>query len=175
MRAQRVFCFAGVYEKLAQKGQSRLVKKLEEHAVDFSSGEKQKMDCTVGCGMHRRGIMRERKIGGIMSRAVIRYAEREELDDVNVIRKEVNELHVKGCSDMFREDGWQFIEPFIYTRFDAENSGVLVAILENEIVGFAVVQYIIRPESPFGRERRYYHIEELGGKRIFESLGYKTL
>ena len=58
--------------------------------------------------------------------------------------------------------GWQFIEPFVYTRFDEENSGVIVAAVEDEIVGFAVVQYIVRPESPYNKERRYSHIEEFG-------------
>ncbi len=35
--------FAEAYGNLAHKGQSRMIKKLEEHAVDFSGGEKQKL------------------------------------------------------------------------------------------------------------------------------------
>ncbi len=97
-----------------------------------------------------------------MENLIVRYAKREELESVNNIRKQVNEVHVKGRPDIFREDGWQFIEPFVYTRFDEENSGVIVADVEDEIVGFAVVQYIVRPESPYNKERRYSHIEEFG-------------
>ena len=81
---------------------------------------------------------------------------------VNRIRKQVNDIHVQGRPDAFREDGWQFIEPFLYTRFDEENSEIIVAAIQDEIVGFDVVQYIVRAESPFSKERRYLHIEELG-------------
>lgn len=97
-----------------------------------------------------------------MENVIVRYAKREELEAVNKIRKQVNEVHVKGRPDIFREDGWQFIEPFVYTRFDEENSGVVVAVMEDEIVGFAVIQYILKPESPYNKERKYFHIEEFG-------------
>ncbi|MDE6621809.1 MAG: GNAT family N-acetyltransferase [Lachnospiraceae bacterium] len=105
---------------------------------------------------------------------MVRYAKREELESVNKIRKQVNEVHVKGRPDIFREDGWQFIEPFVYTRFDEENSGVIVAASEDEIVGFVVVQYIVRPESPFNKEREYFHIEELGVNKNHRQKGIAT-
>ncbi len=97
-----------------------------------------------------------------MENLVVRYAKREELEAVNKIRKQVNEVHVKGCPDIFREDGWPFIGPFIYTRFDEENSEVIAAAIEDEIVGFTVVQYIAKPETPFNKERKYCHVEEFG-------------
>lgn len=109
-----------------------------------------------------------------MENLIIRYAKKEELGAVNKIRKQVNEVHVKGRSDIFREDGWQFIEPFIDTRFDEENSGVIVAVIENEIVGFAVVQYIVKQESPFYKERRYFHIEEFGVEEKYRRKGIGT-
>ena len=105
---------------------------------------------------------------------IIRYAEKEELEAVNKIRKQVNEVHVIGRSDVFREDGWQFIEPFIYTRFDEKNSKVIVADIDGEIVGFAVIQYIVRPESPFSKERRYLHIEEFGVDEKHRRKGIAT-
>lgn len=57
--------------------------------------------------------------GLYMKNLIVRYAKREELESVNKIRKQVNEVHVKGRPDIFREDGWQFIEPFIYTRMES--------------------------------------------------------
>ncbi len=109
-----------------------------------------------------------------MENLVVRYAKREELESVNKIRKQVNEVHVKGRPDLFREDGWQFIEPFVYTRFDEENSGVIVAAIEDEIVGFAVVQYIVRPESPYNKEQKYFHIEEFGVNEDHRRKGIAT-
>ena len=104
----------------------------------------------------------------------VRYAKREELESVNKIRKQVNEVHVKGRSDVFREDGWQVIEPLVYKRFDEESSGVIVAAIEEEIVGFAVVQYIVRPESPFKKEQRFFHIEEFGVDENHRRKGIAT-
>lgn len=109
-----------------------------------------------------------------MENLVVRYAKREELESVNKIRKQVNEVHVKGRPDLFREDGWQFIEPFVYTKFDEENSGVIVAAIEDEIVGFAVVQYIVRPESPYNKEQKYFHIEEFGVNEDHRRKGIAT-
>lgn len=109
-----------------------------------------------------------------MENLVVRYAKREELESVNKIRKQVNEVHVMGRPDLFREDGWQFIEPFVYTRFDEENSGVIVAAIEDEIVGFAVVQYIVRPESPYNKEQKYFHIEEFGVNEDHRRKGIAT-
>lgn len=51
-----------------------------------------------------------------MENIVVRYAKREELESVNKIRKQVNEVHVKGRPDVFREDGWRVIEPFVYIQ-----------------------------------------------------------
>jgi len=104
----------------------------------------------------------------------VRYAKREELEYVNRIRKQVNEVHVKGRSDVFREDGWQVIEPFVYKRFDEECSGVIVAVNDEEIVGFAIVQYIVRPESPFKKEQRFFHIEEFGVAENHRRKGIAT-
>ena len=109
-----------------------------------------------------------------MENVIVRYAKSEELESVNNIRKQVNEVHVKGRPDIFREDGWQFIEPFVYTRFDEENNGVIVAVIEDEIVGFAVVQYIVRPESPFNKERKFFHIEEFGVDENHRRKGIAT-
>ena len=109
-----------------------------------------------------------------MKNLIVRYAKREELESVNKIRKQVNEVHVKGRPDIFREDGWQFIEPFVYTRFDEENSGVIVAAIEDEIVVFAVVQYIVRPESPYNKERKFFHIEEFGVDENYRRKGIAT-
>lgn len=109
-----------------------------------------------------------------MKNLIVRYAKREELEFVNKIRKQVNEVHVKGCPDIFRKDGWQFIEPFIYTRFGEENSGVIVAAIGEEIVGFAVAQYTTKPESPYNKERKYLHIEEFGVDENHRRRGIAT-
>ena len=109
-----------------------------------------------------------------MENLVIRYAKREELESVNKLREQVNEVHVNGRPDIFRADGWPLIESNIYTRFDEDSSGVIVADLNDEIVGFAVVQYISRPETFFSKARRFYHIEEFGVDENHRRKGIAT-
>jgi ribosomal protein S18 acetylase RimI-like enzyme len=109
-----------------------------------------------------------------MENLVIRYAKREELESVNKLREQVNEVHVNGRPDIFRADGWPLIESNIYTRFDEDSSGVIVADLNDVIVGFAVVQYISRPETSFSKARRFYHIEEFGVDENHRRKGIAT-
>jgi ribosomal protein S18 acetylase RimI-like enzyme len=109
-----------------------------------------------------------------MENLVIRYAKREELESVNKLREQVNEVHVNGRPDIFRADGWPLIESNIYTRFDEDSSGVIVADLNDVIVGFAVVQYISRPETFFSKARRFYHIEEFGVDENHRRKGIAT-
>lgn len=109
-----------------------------------------------------------------MENLVIRYAKREELESVNKLREQVNEVHVNGRPDIFRADGWPLIESNIYTRFDEDSSGVIVADMDDEIVGFAVVQYISRPETSFSKARRFYHIEEFGVDENHRRKGIAT-
>ena len=63
---------------------------------------------------------------------------------------------------------------FRSTRFDEETSGIIVAAIEDEIVGFAVVQYIERPESAYNKERKYFHIEEFGVDEKHRRKGIAT-
>lgn len=93
---------------------------------------------------------------------VIRYAKEEELEQVNNIRRQVNELHCSGRPDIFKSGGWEYIKDIVYEKFKSEDSGVIVALKGQEVVGAAVVQYIHKQESAFGRERWFYHVEEFG-------------
>ena len=97
-----------------------------------------------------------------MSNVEIRFAKEEELEQVNKIRRQVNDLHAAGRPDIFRQDGWEFIAPFVYTRFREEESGIIVALDGNEVVGFATVQFMHTEKTPYKCERHFYHVEEFG-------------
>ncbi len=51
---------------------------------------------------------------------------------------------------------------------------MIVAAIDDEIVGFAMVQYVTRPESPFNKERKYFHIEEFGVDENHRRKGIAT-
>ena len=84
-----------------------------------------------------------------MSDCVVRYAERSELERVNELRAMVNELHVEGRPDIFRPGFTDELQRYIYQKFDSENSDVIAALINGTICGFAMVEYIDRPASPY--------------------------
>lgn len=111
----------------------------------------------------------------------IRFARRDELDEVNRIRLQVNDLHVNGRPDIFRAGFCDELKNHVYERFDAEDSDVIVALKNQEIVGFASLEYIKRPESAYCLARSVYRVEEFGvdenhrrkgiGKKLIEWIG----
>lgn len=92
----------------------------------------------------------------------VRYALREELQKVNKLRKMVNDLHVSGRPDIFRSGFNQELQDRVYLKFDSEDSDVIVALIDDEICGFSIVDYVCKPLSPYNLERRFYNVEEFG-------------
>lgn len=104
----------------------------------------------------------------------VRTAKRNELERVNELRKMVNEIHVNGRPDVFCQGFCDELRQHVYDKFDAENSDVLVAIMDNIICGFAVVEYIEKPQSPFYNSRKFYHVEEFGVDENVRRKGVAT-
>ena len=105
---------------------------------------------------------------------IVRLATFEELSRVNEIRRYVNDVHVAGRPDTFRPGFSRELEQVLYRRFEAENWNILVAVLDGEIAGFASVEYLDRPESPYNRTRKMYHVEEFGVDPAFHRRGAAT-
>lgn len=91
---------------------------------------------------------------------IIRFVKEDELEKVNILRKQVHKLHIDGRADFFKSDGWDGIKEVAKVRFDSDDSNVIVACYDREIVGIAIIQYIHRPESQFRPIHDFVHIEE---------------
>ena len=105
---------------------------------------------------------------------MVRFARQEDLERVNELRKEVNELHVNGRPDIFKGGFGEEIKNYIYNVWSADNKDILVAEREGIICGFACVQYVDRPESPYMKERKFYDIDEFGVDEKFRRQGVAT-
>lgn len=105
---------------------------------------------------------------------MVRFAKKEDLNRVNELRKEVNELHVKGRPDIFKGGFGEEIKNYIYDVWNADNKDILVAERDGIICGFACVQYIDRPENPYMKERKFYDIDEFGVDEKFRRQGVAT-
>lgn len=109
-----------------------------------------------------------------MSEITVRPARREELERVNALRRQVNDLHVAGRPDIFRPGFGEALRNHVYDAFDDAQTDVIVALLGGEIAGFATVQYIHRPESPYTLARDFYRVEEFGVDAAHRRRGVAT-
>ena len=88
----------------------------------------------------------------------VRYAELSELPRVNELRMMVSGLHAEGRPDIFRVGFCEELQHRVYQAFESSGADVIVACVENEPRGFAVVQYIDKPESAYMRAQHFYHM-----------------
>lgn len=105
---------------------------------------------------------------------MIRYATSEELERVNVLRRQVNEVHCNGRPDIFKSGFCSELQEYIYTLWESDNSDVIVALRNGEICGYACVDYVEKPESPYNLSRRFYHINEFGVDEKYRRQGVAT-
>lgn len=105
---------------------------------------------------------------------ITRPARREDLPRVNELRRQVNELHVEGRPDIFRPGFGEEIEGRAALMLDSGDAEILVAELDGVVCGFAMVEYVDRPESPYNLARRYSHVAEFGVDAAFRRRGVAT-
>lgn len=93
---------------------------------------------------------------------IVRSARREELERVNELRRQVNEVHVNGRPDIFRPGFGGELQRRVYDCFEDPDMNVIVAVKDDVISGFAIVQAISKPLSTYNLPRSFYHVEEFG-------------
>lgn len=105
---------------------------------------------------------------------MVRIATMEDFDRINELREQVNTLHVHGRPDHFRA-GWNDeLQNHAKEMMKAENKDILVAERKGVICGFACVDYINLPESPYRYARNFYHVSEFGVDKAFHRQGVAT-
>ena len=90
----------------------------------------------------------------------IRFAREEELEQVNKLRKQINDLHVAGKPDVFKPGFSDELRDYIFAIWEDPRKDIVVAERGGTICGFAVLNHITRPESPFMFERDFLDIDE---------------
>jgi GNAT superfamily N-acetyltransferase len=91
---------------------------------------------------------------------VIRFAKEDELDRINVLRKQVNDLHVEGKPDVFKPGFNEELKNYVYYIFKDPEQKIVVADKDGEICGFAILHHIYKPENPFMKVRDFLDIDE---------------
>ncbi len=101
----------------------------------------------------------------------VRFAEFNELQRINEIREQVNDLHVSGRPDIFRPGFVTELRQRIYECFDSEECRIIAAFCGETLCGFASVQYVNKPQSPYNLERKIYQVEEIGVDKAYRRKG----
>lgn len=90
-----------------------------------------------------------------------RFAEEKDLDKINELRKQVNDIHVEGRPDLFKPGFGDEIRDYAKVMMNNDNSDIIVVEREGVICGMACVECVDKPETPYSKGRRFYHVAEI--------------
>ena len=92
---------------------------------------------------------------------MIRLATAEDIPQINVLRREVNDIHVQGKPEFFKPGFCRELQEHVNVYLESENNYVAVEDRDGVITGMVMVDYIDKPENPYSFERRFVHIAEV--------------
>lgn len=90
----------------------------------------------------------------------IRFAKEDELEQINVLRKQVNDIHIAGKPDVFKPGFGEELQEHIKDIWNDPEQEVVVADEDGVLCGFAVLHHINKPENPYMKERDFLDIDE---------------
>ena len=102
---------------------------------------------------------------------MVRLAKETDLDRINEIRAQVSALHAAGRPDIFKPGFCRELQDWARELLRDEYSDILVAERDGVICGMASVEYLIRPESAYCRERKTYYVTEFGVDEAYRRQG----
>lgn len=91
---------------------------------------------------------------------MVRFAELKDISRINELRKMVFELHVEGRPDIFKPNFNKEIQECAVNYLNEENHAVVVSERNGAICGFAMIDYIDKPESVYGKQLVFKRIAD---------------
>ena len=104
----------------------------------------------------------------------VRFAEFGELERVNELRRQVNELHVKGAPEIFRDGFPDELRDLVYSIFEDPDKRIVVCDIGGTVCGFAVLNHIVKPGNPFMHPRDFLDIDEFCVDEAYRRQGAAT-
>ena len=101
----------------------------------------------------------------------IRFAEYGDLEKINEIRKQVNDIHVIGKPEVFKAGFPDELKNYVYDIFSDPLKKIVVYDSDGTICGFATLNHITKPESPYMQERDFLDIDEFGVDEKYRRQG----
>lgn len=103
---------------------------------------------------------------------MVRFAKLEDLEQINVIRKEVNDLHVKGNPRIFKEGFSKEIAEYANQYINSKDKFLLVCEENNLICSYAMLKIVIKAETSYTHEFHFLEIQEIGTLQSEQGKGY---
>ena len=90
----------------------------------------------------------------------VRFAAEDDLARVNELRRQVNDLHVSGKPEVFKPGFSEELQNYLYEIFRDPKKKIVIYVNDGKIDGFAVLNHVTRPETPYMYQRDYLDIDE---------------
>lgn len=105
---------------------------------------------------------------------MIRLATQKDIEQVNIIRKQVNDLHVKEENKIFK-GGWsKELEDFVNGFINSDIKKLVVLETDCKVCAYAMLEFVLKPETPYRHQLNYLHIIEFGTLINCQNKGYGT-
>lgn len=91
---------------------------------------------------------------------MVRFAKEKDLDKINILRKQVNDIHVEGRPDVFKGGFGKELQDYAKVLINDEKSNIIVVERNGELCGIACVDYVNELETPYGKARSFYYVQE---------------
>ena len=101
----------------------------------------------------------------------VRFAREEDLERVNELRRQVNDVHVKGRPETFRAGFDDELRDHLFIMWNDPEQEIVVAEQEGKVCGFAGLRHINKPENPYMLEQDFLEIHEFGVDELCRRQG----
>ena len=105
---------------------------------------------------------------------MVRLGTTKDIEQTNIIRKQVNELHVLGEPTVFKGFSKE-LEEHIKNFVNDKTKSFLVYEKDDKILAYAMLEFVTKPETSYRYEQKYLEVQELGTLEGFKGKGYGKL
>lgn len=91
----------------------------------------------------------------------VREADLGDIDALTRLATGIQNLHVQGRPDLFREADSTVLGSYMRSQLDSD-ALVLVAEIAQQVVGYALARHVNRPENPFRHASSLLYIDHFG-------------
>ena len=103
---------------------------------------------------------------------MIRQGKLDDIGEVNILRKEVNDLHVKGEPKIFKGFSVELQEYIKEFAGKDKNKSFIVCEENKKICGYAMLEIISKEETSYKYASKYLEVHELGVSKAVQGKGY---